>query len=176
MEDNFLRREKNYREYLLLIKDPHYLCVAFDQLSGGVSAVHKEHCYDKQLGPFGCRRGQYELDAIDVLRRNGFSAILESEYPKGKRVKVVDARINGVPAEIKTIENIGRWSVRTKIHTAIKQGAEVLVLYYPSRSLFLESRIFEGWNYNSFSKKPIKLNRILAVVEEEVIEMLKPPG
>ena len=171
-----LRREENYKKYLLLIDNPDYLHVTFDEMSGGISAIHKEYCFDKQVGPFGCQRGQYEIDASSVLRRNGFSVLLESEFPKGKKVKAYDAMIDGVRAEIKTIERNGRWSIRTKIHMASKQGAELLVLYYPSRNLFSESKIMEGWEYVKACNCTNKLNRILAVVEEEVIEMLKPPG
>ena len=169
-------REKNYKEYLLLSNNPSYFDVSFDILSGGVSAVHKEHCFDKQMGPFGCRRGQYEIDVARILRNNGFSVVLESEYPKGKNVKAFDAKINGVSAEIKTVESDGRWSIRTKIHSAINQGAEVLVLYYPSKTIFSEKKIIEGWTYNSRSNKPTILNRILAVVERAVLDIPKPPG
>jgi len=176
MEISNPRREENYQEYLLLKNNTDYLSVSFDELSGGISAVHKEHCLDKQMGPFGCRRGQYELDVINVLRRNGYSVILESEFPKGKGVKVCDARINGVSAEIKTIESNGRWSIRTKIHTAINQGAELLVLYFPSEAMFSEARVLEGWRFDNPSKKPVTLDRILVVEEGQVIEMLKPPG
>ena len=170
------RREENYQEYLLLKNNPDYSFVTFDELSGGISAVHKEHCFDKQMGPFGCRRGQYELDVMLALRRNGYSVLLESEFPKGKRVKVCDAKINGVSAEIKTIESNGRWAIRTKIHIAIKQGAELLVLFVPSGSLFSEARILEGWRYDNTPNKPVSLDRSLVVVEGRVIEILKPPG
>ena len=169
-------REENNQEYLQLKANPDYLDVTFDEQSGGVSAVHKEHCFDKQVGPFGCRRGQYELDVVSIIRKNGYSIILESEYPKGKRIKAFDALINGIAAEIKTVESNGRWSVRTKIHTAISQWAELLVLYYPDESLLSEDKIYEGWRMNCSPTKSISLKKILVATEGNVYEMLKPPG
>ena len=176
MEISNPRREENYQEYLLLKNNSDYSFVTFDELSGGVSAVHIEHCFDKQMGPFGCSRGQYELDVMIILRRNGYSVLLESEFPKGKRVKVCDARINGVSAEIKTVESNGRWAIRTKIHTAIMQGAELLVLFFPSETLFSEARVLEGWRFDNTPNGAATFDHILVVVEERVIEIIKPPG
>ena len=143
MENSGLKKDENYKEFLRLTEHPDYKNVTFDEQSGGICAIHKEHCFDKQMGPFGCRRGQYELDVARILQRNGAVVLLESEYPKGKGVKVFDATIDGVAAEIKTVEQNGRWSIRTKIHSAIRQGAELLVLYYPDSSLFSEEKIRE---------------------------------
>lgn len=169
-------REENYQEYLRLTADPDYTDVTFDEKSGGVSAVHKEHCFDKQMGPFGCRRGQYELDVAEILRKNGYRILLESEYPKGKRVKAFDALIGGKAAEIKTIESDGRWTIRTKIHMAIKQGAEILVLYYPQKEYYSEAKILEGWRMNCPPDQPDLPKTILAAVDGQIYKIQKPPG
>ena len=170
------QKEENYQEYLRLLNDTNYYDVSFDETSGGVSAIHKEHCFDKQMGPFGCRRGQYELDVAKILQRNGGIVILESEFPKGKGVKAFDAMINGVAAEIKTIEQNGRWSIRTKIHSAIKKGAELLVLYYPDISMYSEDKIREGWRINLVANQQETLKQILVVQKEGILEIPKPPG
>lgn len=176
MEISNQKRDDNYQEYLLLKRNPAYSIVTLNPKSGGVCAVHKEHCFDKQIGPYGCRRGQYELTVAIVLSGEGHCILLESEYPKGKNIKVYDAIIDGIPAEIKTVESNGRWAIRTKIHAAIRQGASLLVLYFPSKLNYSEERIIEGWSYNKKTNQAITLNRILAVVEGEVLEILKPPG
>ena len=44
-------REENFQEYLRLSKDPNYYDVTFDEQSGGISAIHKDHRFDKQRGP-----------------------------------------------------------------------------------------------------------------------------
>ena len=61
MENSGLKIGENYKEFLQLTENPDYLNVTFDEQSSGICAVHKEHCFDKQMGPVGCRRGQYEL-------------------------------------------------------------------------------------------------------------------
>ena len=65
------QREENFQEFLRLLKDPNYYDVTFDKLSGGVSAVHKDHQFDKKMGPFGIRKGDYEINAVAILRRRG---------------------------------------------------------------------------------------------------------
>ena len=77
------QREENFQEYLRLLHDLNYVDVTFDQESGGVSAVHKEHQFDKSIGPFGSKRGLYEIDAARVLRQSGHSIILEAELSSG---------------------------------------------------------------------------------------------
>lgn len=172
------QREENFQEYLRLLKDPNYHDVTFDEKSGGVSGVHREHTFDKQLGPFGCKRGQYETDAISSLRKEGHLIILESEYPKGEGIKNCDAKLDGFPAEIKAIERIARWTIRTKITNAIKQGATVVILYYPDASLYTESSVINGWNdYLSYSNPPSQTSNaisILCVVEGQIIQIKKP--
>ena len=54
------QREENFQEYLRLLNNPDYVDVTFDEQSGGVSAIHLDHKFDKQMGPFGRRRGDYE--------------------------------------------------------------------------------------------------------------------
>lgn len=168
------QREENFQEYLRLNNNPDYYDVTFDDKSGGVSAIHKEHCFDKQVGPFGRRRGQYEVEVLNILRENGRVVTLESEFPKGKYIKAFDAYVNLASTEIKTVESNGRWSVRTKIYLAVKQGAEMLVLYYPNMSFFSMEKIIEGWNLNRLSKTAEPLKRILAVVNGKVLEISKP--
>ena len=53
------QREENFQEYLRLLHDPNYVDVTFDQESGGVSAVHREHKFDSDIGAFGIRKGDY---------------------------------------------------------------------------------------------------------------------
>lgn len=56
-----------------------------------------------------------------------------------------DGFLDGICAEIKAIESNGRWSIRTKISKANKQGAQTIILYFPEESLFSESRVKQGW-------------------------------
>ena len=175
------RREENYQEYLRLKDSPDYTEVIFDEQSGGVSAVHKEHCFDKQVGPFGQKRGDYERHVIDVLRVYGHCVVLQPETNnRTVSEKHFDALLDYDSTEIKTIEGVGHWAVRTKLQDTIKQGADVVVLYFPKRQLYSESRVVEGWRMsNSLTDsnpdiKPIR--RIFVVVEDLLAEIAKPPG
>ena len=171
------RWRENYREYLRLLEDRNYMEVIFDEWSGGVSAIHCEHKFDKQIGPFGYRRGQYEIDAVNALRSHGHRIILQSEYPRGKCVRICDALYDGHPAEIKAIEGSGRNAVRTKIFNAVRQGASDLILVFPDSSLFSIERVVEGWKDNLRDvavAEAISNLQIICVVENSLLEMEKP--
>ena len=73
------QRDENFQEYLRLLNDSNYYDVTFDEKSGGVSAIHKDHQFDKKIGPFGIKRGIYEIKTINALMRLGYSIILEPE-------------------------------------------------------------------------------------------------
>ena len=115
-------KEENYQEYLRLQGDNDYVEVVFDEQSGGVSAIHRGHKFDKQIGPFGCRRGDYEISVTKVLRNNGFRVLLESERSR-ENVKNNDGLLNDLPMDIKSIESNGIWSIATKLREAEKQQA-----------------------------------------------------
>ena len=137
------QREDNYQEYLRLLKDPDYVDVSFDDKSGGVSAVHRDHRFDKQMGPFGCRRGDYEKQVVSILRNNGFRVVLGSEVSP-LYLKNNDGLLNDLPMDIKSIESNGVWSICTKMREAEKQGAEVVVLYFPKTELYSLNRVIDG--------------------------------
>lgn len=138
------QREDNYQEYVRLLQDPIYLDVVYDVESGGYSAVHRGHNFDKQIGVSGEQRGQYELNAIKVLRQNGHCIILDDEST-APGMKKCDGFLDGTPFEIKSIESIGRWTIRTKIANSVKQGAEIVVLYFPDSSILSIEKVQEGW-------------------------------
>ena len=166
------QREENFQEYLRLLHDPNYVDVTFDQESGGVSAVHKEHQFDKSIGPFGSKRGLYEIDAARVLRQSGHSIILEAELSSGVVVsKSFDGFLDGISVEIKAIESVGRWAVRTKITKAHSQGAQIVVLYFPDETLYSKSRVEQGWIVFISSQAEYYDMRLLCIVgntEDEI--------
>ncbi len=138
------QREENYQEYQRLLQNPDYIDVTFDEVSGGVSAVHKDHRLDKQKGVEGCRCGIYELKTAAVLRGNGHSIILEKESTE-VGVRQYDGLLDGIPCEIKSVEKMGRWTIRTKISNAIRQGADTVILYFPDASIYSEEKVQSGW-------------------------------
>ena len=101
------QREENFQEFIRLRNDPDYYDVIFDEKSGGVSAIHKEHQFDKTVGPFGYKRGLYERIVLTALRKHGHRIILNKEDSGLYLIKTCDGFLDGKTAEIKTIEGDG---------------------------------------------------------------------
>lgn len=172
------QREENFMEFLRFTNEPDYYDVTFDEKSGGVSAIHVSHRFDKTQGPWGQRRGDYELMATNILRQNGHLIILGPETNELCK-KCFDGMLDGMPCEIKTIEGNGRWAVRTKIVDAVKQGAECVVLFFPDSSLLSIPKIVEGWKMyeeaRPWNPTWCYLSRILVAWDSGLIEIEKPP-
>ena len=170
------QREENFQEYQRLLNDPNYYDVTFDEQSGGVSAVHKDHQFDKNTGPFGYKRDFYEKESVRVLMKNGHSIILEPELSSGTEVcKTFDGILDGLPAEIKAIESNGRWAIRTKIEKAEKQGALIVILFFPMNELFSETRVVQGIKDYMTSGHLVNNDiQILCIVCDRIIKMEKP--
>ena len=171
------QREENFQEYLRLLHDPNYVDVTFDQESGGVSAVHREHKFDSDIGAFGIRKGDYERNSLDILRKRGHSIILESEVaPDG--VKTPDGYLDGVLMEIKAVEGKGKWAIKDKYHDATKQGVETLVLYFHQKNLFSIERIDDGWKKyldDIDSQRYMKtIKHVICINESQVLEWKIP--
>lgn len=149
------RLEENYQEYLRLCANPDYGEVILDELSGGVSAIHRFHKFDKQVGPFGIRRGDYERMALEVLRRYGHRIVLESEMGS-PGIKMCDGLLDDTPMEIKAIEGTGTWTISTKLLEAEKQHAQCVVLFFPKEELYSGIRIMEGLRL--YSSNPVNHN------------------
>ena len=171
------QREENFQEYLRLLHDPNYVDVTFDQESGGVSAVHREHKFDALMGSFGIKKGDYERIVVGVLRKRGHAIILESELaPNG--VKTPDGQMDGMIMDIKATEKSGKWSIKKKIHNAAKQGSECVILFFPKKELYSPERINDGWNKflaDKDSQPYIEIvKQIVCIAEDNVIEWQRP--
>ncbi len=167
------QREENFQEYLRLLHDPYYYDVCFDEQSGGVSAIHLNHKFDTVIGAFGLKKGDYEKNTLYALRRRGHVVTLESELaPNG--VKTPDGLIDGMVMDIKATEKDGKWSVKKKIHSAAKQGAECIILYFHEKRLFSLERINDGWKKFLVDKdsQPYVaiIKRVICVVEDKAFD------
>jgi len=161
---------ENRALYRRLLLDKDYVDARFDILSGGVSAVHKYHRFDQEIGPFGIKRGEYEKRAADILRRKGYVVLLESERA-ANGIKTPDGTLNGAVMDIKAVESTRKWVIKDKIYAATKQKANVLVLFFPTEALFSEDRITEGWQryLESYDARryPRTIHQIVCVVEDK---------
>lgn len=171
-----LQREENFQEYRRLLNDPDFVEVTFDDQSGGVSAIHREHRFDKQTGPDGIRRGNYELKVIEVFRKVGHSVILLNESTEVCK-RQFDGLLDGVPCEIKSVEHMGRWTIRTKIGNAIKQGALIIVFYFPDADTYSRQQVQDGWkDYILYAESTelVPEIRLLGVVDGHIQVIEKP--
>lgn len=169
MKDFIYLREENYIEYQRLLRNQDYHDVRLDELSGGVSAIHNYHKFDKQIGAFGYRRGDYERIAVDVLRRKGFRITLESERSEEK-LKKCDGLLNDITIDIKAIEGDGAWSICTKLNEAAKQRARIVVIVFPSEAHFSQGRVIDGiQKYCSFCKYDDHVNMVIVIVKDEIV-------
>lgn len=170
MRRSGLQFEENYDEYLRLLQNDDYLEVTLDEESGGVSAVNKLHKFDKKIGAFGVRRGEYEIRAVEVLRKRGHRIVLEAELSSGD--KKCDGILDDIPVEIKAIEGNGTWSISTKLRAAQKQHAQSVVLYFPKEELYSSIRVSEGIRLALSSPennmKP-SFSRLLVIVRDQLV-------
>lgn len=170
------QREENYGEYIRLRNNPDYYNVTFDEETGGMSAIHKDHQFDKTVGPLGYKRGLYEQIVLTTLRNHGHRIILDKEDSGLYLKKVCDGLLDGKTAEIKIIEGKGKWSIRTKIDVARKQKASCIILFFPIPETFSAKRIQSGWNdYLNVHPDEEGNFQVLAVYENRIIEIEKPP-
>ena len=177
------QREENYQEYLRLLNDPNYYDVSYDNRSGGVSAVHKDHQFDSQIGTFGIKKGENEKISVKILRDRGHAVILESEKaPDG--IMSPDGSIDGIIMDIKAVEGLGKWAIKDKLHIAARQGASYVVLYFHDKRLFSNERIEDGLVKYSNDQASLKyhiIKRVLCIVEKGIHEYnlpkeIKPPS
>ncbi|MBQ9311147.1 MAG: hypothetical protein IJ222_09870 [Bacteroidales bacterium] len=177
MRSSDFQREENFNDYLRLLRNNDYEQVMFDEKSGGVSAVHKGHRLDKQPGLNGERRGNYELRTVETFRQYGHSIVLLNES-EVIGVKQYDGLLDGAPCEIKAVEQMGRWTVRTKIANAVKQGAVHVILFFPDPGLFSEERVQDGWKdwitHAKPSEQPVPEIQMFCVVNGTIRLIEKP--
>lgn len=174
-EERVNNKEENYQEFLRLINNPDYYEVAFDERSGGVSGIHRGHKFDKQIGPFGYRRGEYEKMVCSVLRRNGYRVLLESERSRDN-VKNNDGLLNDLPMDIKSVESNGIWSISSKLREAEKQGARVVILYFPDPTLYSKNRVLDGiskYEYNPQIQSAKSIQACMVIAAEKIVDYLK---
>jgi hypothetical protein len=163
------RIEANRKEYYRLLNDSDYTDVRFNEKTGGLSAIHKEHNFDKTIGKFGVPRGDYERKSLEVLYDYGHRIILASEKPDNtQRYKKFEGFLDEKRFEIKSIEGTGKRNIEYKIYEASGQDAEIVVLYYPDISVFSKLRIVEGYHAYLRNSKSKKVAAIYYIVENKL--------
>lgn len=169
---------ENFILFKALIKNPDYYNVRYDKLSGGMSAIQKGHIFSKtKSSRYGFNCGKFEKYAIAALRRHGHSIVLISEKA-AEGIKTPDGFIDGVLMDIKAVEGIGKWAIKSKLHEATIQRVSCVVLYFHEESLFSLERINDGWlrfqRDDSSQRLPQTIEQIICIVKNKVIEYSIP--
>ena len=175
MRSSDLRIEENYKEYLRLLQNNDYHDVTYDEESGGVSAVHYLHKFDKQKGALLFRRGDYERTVMNVLRKDGHRVVLEAEV-NTPGVKSFDGYFDDMPLEIKAVEGVGKWAVCNKLREAEKQKAKCTVLYFPDETLYSPARVKEGIQLaetSPYDRDALQLSTVLVIVGDKQVDIIE---
>lgn len=91
--------------------------------SGGFYITHNDHnkITDHQ-------KDKSDL-AVKALAAKGYKVYLDSEQSTVYGVKMRDGRIYTAKMDIKTINEVGKNTIKGRVEYAAKQGAEIVVLY-----------------------------------------------
>jgi len=166
------RIEANRKEYERLLKDDNYTNVRFNPRNGALTAIHKEHNFDKTVGIFGIERGEYERISLDVLYDYGHRVVFESEKPDNtQKHRRFEGFLDEKRFEIKSIEGTGKRNVEYKIYEASGQDAEIVVLYYHDTSVFSKQRIDEGYKAYMRNSKSKRVNALYYIVDNKLYKI-----
>ena len=139
----------------------------FNEKTGGLLAVHKEHHFDKTIGKFGIPRGDYERNSIKVLYNYDKSIILGSEKMSIGE-KTPEGLLDGKLFDIKGIEGTGKRNIISKISDASSQGVETVVLYYHDASMFNLQKINNAYYGYLNLAKTKRAQNIYYIVDDKL--------
>jgi hypothetical protein len=162
----------NNPDYQLVSENPDYVQVKYNQQTGALLAVHKNHNFDPTIGKFGIPRGDYERIAADILFENGHSVVLESEDAPF-RMKMAEGRLDGKLFDIKGVEGRGKRNIEYKIQDAGAKGAVTIVLYFHDNKLFSEQQLIRDYHTYLHNSKSKKIQTVYYIVDGVLHELQK---
>ena len=142
-----------------------WIKAGFDEFSCGYKVYHKDHFFDPTIGKFGIPRGDYEINASNVLAKYGKTVVLTSEK-QAFGIKTPDGLLNGTKFDIKGIEGSSHRIIKDAISKSSKQGAEVTVLYFHDKNLFDIDSVREGYGKYLANSKSKRVQTVYCVVEK----------
>lgn len=92
-------------------------------LSGGFYATHNDH--NKISNP---QEDKSDL-AVKFLAAKGYKIYLDSEKSTIYGIKMPDGKIYNAKMDIKTINEAGKSTIKSRVESASKQGCEIAILY-----------------------------------------------
>ena len=169
-----------------LKKDPDYKDVVFNPSNGGLKATHikhEDHTNDIKQTFFEDKLTSTDLEkkCQEILYRNGYSCILESEYiinPKtGNQITSLDTTTNGERMDIRSVTKNGEKTISNIIKSKKKQlqkfnevygtSFDCLILYFYDPSFYNESKVSDALGQT--------IRRVLCVFKDGTIKMITKP-
>ena len=161
------RFRRNKEIYRRLKEDKNYKHVKYNRASGGMSASHKEHNFDK-VG------GVYEITAMNVGRQHGHAVIFEKEGGNIIGQRYTEGTWDGMLCEVAgketgTVENIKKGL----LHCASKRTTEVAIIVLPNGG-YDESKITRAIRmYRGLEKlhdgQYIPFKRVVCIQDKEIV-------
>ena len=137
--------QKQRKYYERLKKSDEFCSVDFDEKLGGVLAIHKGHNYDQNIGKYGIPRGEYEMYAAKFLQKRGYRVLMQNEQ-LGNGVKAADLLLDGIRADIKSIEETGKYTVVNAFKRAEAQKCSTVIIYIHNTETFSTDYIDSQWD------------------------------
>lgn len=164
MADNY---ELHRAEYEYLGENPDYTGVRFDSSTGGVTAEHIGHNFDK-IG------GAFERHAQNAALKAGHSVILENEPQDQYGKRSTEGTWNGLQFEVAGATNGSVNNIRNALkHCAFKRTTEIAVIDFPNGGFSLDNFNAALKRYNGLEKlhdgQFLKFKKIICVQDEQII-------
>lgn len=164
MSDNY---ELHRAEYEYLTENPDYTGVRFDSSTGGVTAEHVGHNFDK-IG------GAFERHAQNAALKAGHSVILEDEPQNQYGKRSTEGSWNGLLFEVAGATNGSVNNIRNALkHCAFKRTTEIAVIDFPNGGFSLDNFNAALKRYNGLEKlhdgQFLKFKKIICVQNEQII-------
>lgn len=164
-KDNARRNKEIYRR---LKEDKNYGHVKYDRISGGMSASHKEHNFDK-VG------GKYEKTAQNVGRRNGHAVILEKERGGTLGQRFTEGTWDGMLFEVAGRETATENNIFKGLkHCAKKRTTQIAVLVYPNGGFdegILKSAIkrYKGLEKLGEGEQYVPFIKVICIQDDKIV-------
>lgn len=154
-------------EYESLSRDTNYTGVRFDPDTGGVTAEHIGHNFDK-IG------GLFERHAQNAALKSGHSVILENEPQNVYRMRSTEGTWDGLHFEVAGATNGKANNIRNALkHCAFKRSTEIAVIDFPNGGFSLDIFNEALKRFNGLEKlhdgQFLKFKKIICIQDEQII-------
>lgn len=162
--------ELHQAEFKCLSENPDYTNVRFDNLTGGVTAEHIGHNFDKTGGVF-------ERHAQNAGLKAGHSVILENEPQNEYGKRSTEGTWNGLQFEVAGATKGSINNIRNALkHCAYKRTTEIAVIDFPNGGFALDTFNAALARYKGLEKlhdgQFLKFKKIICIQNEQIIHQI----